>query len=169
MFLTARRLFTGLNDHSETDQVLRVEDGLIVDKRHRSALAAEAELVDFGDATLLPGLIDVHQHLAFDASTDPVSRLNRDDDAVLLLRMRLAAQRALSVGITTVRDSGDRGYLSLTLRDWFADRNEVGPRPPCSGPPITTPQGHCWFLGGKVTVSTASAKRSESERGAVWT
>jgi imidazolonepropionase-like amidohydrolase len=54
--------------------------------------------------TLLPGPIDVHQHLAFDASCDPVAQLDADDDATLLLRMRLAAQRALAVGITTIRD-----------------------------------------------------------------
>jgi imidazolonepropionase-like amidohydrolase len=63
--------------------------------------------------------------------------------------MRLAAQRALAVGITTIRDLGDRGYLSLTLRDWFGSGNEVGPRIVASGPPITSRQGHCWFLGGE--------------------
>ena len=98
---------------------------------------------------MLPGLIDVHQHLAFDASTDPVAQLDADDDGALLLRMRLAAQRALAVGITTIRDLGDRNYLSLTLRDWFLGGNEVGPRIVASGPPITTPRGHCWFLGGE--------------------
>ncbi len=109
-----------------------------------------AELVDLGDVTLLPGLIDVHQHLAFDASSDPVSQLARDDDNALLLRMRLAAQRALAVGITTIRDLGDRNYVSLALRDWYLDGNEPGPRIVTSGPPITTKNGHCWFLGGEV-------------------
>ena len=99
--------------------------------------------------TVLPGLIDVHQHLAFDASTNPVAQLEADDDATLLLRMRLAAQRALAVGITTIRDLGDRNYLSLTLRDWFLAGNEAGPRIVASGPPITTTNGHCWFLGGE--------------------
>lgn len=113
-------------------------------------LMAHEHLVDHGEATLLPGLIDLHQHLAFDASTDPVAHLNRDDDHALVLRMRLAAQQALSVGITTIRDLGDRNYLSLSLRDRFATGAEFGPRLLCSGPPITTPQGHCWFLGGEV-------------------
>lgn len=31
------------------------------------------EIVDLGDATLVPGLIDAHVHLAFDSSADPVS------------------------------------------------------------------------------------------------
>lgn len=150
MLLTARQLFTGRTTEVLDDQVLRVDDGRIVDIRSRSSTPSDAELVDLGDATLLPGLIDVHQHLAFDASSDPVAQLDADDDATLLLRMRLAALRALAVGITTVRDLGDRGYLSLALRDWFASGNEVGPRLVTSGPPITTIGGHCWFLGGEV-------------------
>ena len=64
--------------------------------------------------------------------------------------MRLAAHRALAVGITTIRDLGDRGYLSLKIRDWFLAGNEVGPRIVASGPPITTVNGHCWFLGGEI-------------------
>ncbi len=149
MYLTARRLFTGRTSELLEDRVLEIEDGRIATIQRRDSLPRSAEIVDLGDATLLPGLIDVHQHLAFDASTDPVAQLDADDDLTLLLRMRLAAQLALAVGITTIRDLGDRNYLSLTLRDWFLDGNEVGPRIVASGPPITTPRGHCWFLGGE--------------------
>lgn len=150
MLLAARRLFTGQTTHLLDDQVLDIDDGRIVDIRSRDSVESETDLIDLGDVTLLPGLIDVHQHLAFDASLDPVARLAADDDATLLLRMRAAAQRALAVGITTIRDLGDRSYLSLTLRDWFLDGNEVGPRIVASGPPITTMNGHCWFLGGEI-------------------
>jgi imidazolonepropionase-like amidohydrolase len=150
MLLAARRLFTGTTRGLLEDHVLEIDDDRIVDIRPRTEARIADELIDFGDATLLPGLIDVHQHLAFDASADPVIRLEADDDAMLLLRMRLAAHRALAVGITTIRDLGDRSYLSLTLRDWFLAGAEVGPRIVASGPPITTRNGHCWFLGGEV-------------------
>lgn len=149
MLLTARRLFTGRTADLVEDQVLEIDDGRIVAVRSRDGTTEPADLVDLGDVTLLPGLIDVHQHLAFDASADPVTQLDADDDATLLLRMRRAAQRALAVGITTIRDLGDRSYLSLALRDWFLAGDEVGPRIVASGPPITTPGGHCWFLGGE--------------------
>jgi imidazolonepropionase-like amidohydrolase len=149
MYLAARRMFTGRSSELLEDRVLEIEGGRIAGIRPRDSLPPGADVVDFGDVTLLPGLIDVHQHLAFDASTDPVAQLAADDDATLLLRMRLAALRALAVGITTIRDLGDRSYLSLTLRDWFLDGNEVGPRIVTSGPPITTRGGHCWFLGGE--------------------
>ena len=150
MLLTARRVFTGMTDGLLEDQLLEIADGRIVDIRPWTPDPASTEVIDLGDVTVLPGLIDVHQHLAFDASADPVAQLDADDDLTLLLRMRSAAQRALAVGITTIRDLGDRNYLSLALRDWFASGVEVGPRIVASGPPITTPNGHCWFLGGEV-------------------
>ena len=131
--------------------------------------ASDAGLFDLGDVTVLPGLIDVHQHLAFDASTNPVAQLEADDDATLLLRMRLAAQRALAVGITTIRDLGDRNYLSLTLRDWFLAGNEAGPRIVASGPPITTTNGHCWFLGGEADGPDGVRQAVRDAWPAAWT
>lgn len=153
ILVTAARLFDGTADHVVADRVVEIVGGQIAAVHDRSSLPASAELVDLGDATLLPGLIDVHQHLAFDASPDPVAQLELDDDNGLLLRMRAAAQRALAAGITTIRDLGDRNYLSLSLRDWYLQGNEVGPRILTSGPPITTRRGHCWFLGGEVDVA----------------
>jgi imidazolonepropionase-like amidohydrolase len=166
MLLAARRVFTGQSSEVLEDRVLVIEQGRIVDIGDRSS-ASSADLVDLGDVTILPGLIDIHQHLAFDASSDPVAQLDADDDLTLLLRMRLAALRALSVGITTIRDLGDRGYLSLTLRDWFAAGAEAGPRIITSGPPITTRNGHCWFLGGEVDDAEAirAAVRDRAARG----
>jgi len=151
MLLTARRFFDGRTPEVQHDRVIEVVDGRIVGVAPRSGVApgpGAADVVDLGDVTLLPGLIDPHQHLVFDASDDPVAGLQAEDDAAVLERMRRAAQRALAVGITTIRDLGDRGYLALALRDGFRDGDEVGPRILAAGPPITVSGGHCWFLGG---------------------
>jgi imidazolonepropionase-like amidohydrolase len=149
VFFTARRLFDGRMPQVLADPVIEVAEGRIVGVRSAGSPVSGPDVLDLGDATLLPGLIDVHQHLAFDASSDPVAHLQSDDDATVLLKMRLAARRALAAGITTIRDLGDRNYLSLTLRDWFRGGAEVGPRIIASGPPITVTGGHCWFLGGE--------------------
>jgi imidazolonepropionase-like amidohydrolase len=149
MLITARRLFDGRADSIVEDPLIEVSDGRIVDVRQCRASMDRSAMVDLGDATLLPGLIDVHQHLGFDASEDPVAHLAADDDATLLLRMRVAALRALAGGVTMIRDLGDRNYVSLTLREWFRGAAEVGPEILASGPPITVTGGHCWFLGGE--------------------
>jgi imidazolonepropionase-like amidohydrolase len=149
MLITAKRLFDGLADSIVEDPLIEVSEGRIVGVSQRRASMDGSDVIDLGDVTLMPGLIDVHQHLAFDASDDPVAHLVECDDATLLLRMRMAALRALAGGITTIRDLGDRNYVSLTLRDWFRSGAEVGPEILASGPPLTVTRGHCWFLGGE--------------------
>jgi imidazolonepropionase-like amidohydrolase len=131
------------------DHEIEIEAGRISAVQPRRQETARDDDVVFEEATILPGLIDLHQHLAFDASRDVVDHLQAESDANLLLRMRLAAQRALAVGITTIRDLGDRNYLALSLRDWFGEGQEPGPRILASGPPLTVAGGHCWFLGGE--------------------
>ncbi len=141
MFITGRRLFDGRAPEVRENWGVEVDAGRIVDVG--PAPGAGADVVDLGDVTLLPGLVDVHQHLVFDASDDPVGHLRASDDAALLEQMAGAAQRALAVGITTIQDLGDRGYLALTLRDRFRHGDEVGPRIVASGPPLTVTGGHC--------------------------
>src|SRR5713101_1702340 len=71
-------------------------------------LPGGAHVVDLPGLTLMPGLVDTHLHLCFDASSDPVGHLAGTDDDVLRERMAEAARRALRGGVTTVRDLGDR-------------------------------------------------------------
>ncbi len=126
----------------------------------------DGTMIDLPDVTLLPGLIDSHVHLAFDASIDPVAGLaERDDDAVLAA-MIIAARRATQAGITTVRDLGDRGYLALVLRA-AAESDPTLPTIVAAGPPITTPLGHCHFLGGGAAGvdGLRAAVREHAERG----
>src|SRR2546423_10249292 len=96
----------------------------------------DATVVEYTDATILPGLIDSHVHLAFDASPDVVGALARRDDAAAFAAMASAARRTARGGVTTVRDLGDRGYLSLALRD-AAGTDATLPTIVAAGPPIT--------------------------------
>ncbi|MFK0223984.1 amidohydrolase family protein [Streptomyces vinaceus] len=146
-----------------------VEDGRIKDvDTSGAAMPDGAEVVDFGsEAWILPGLIDTHVHLAFDAGEDPVRRLAESDDDHVLTQMWRAAGKALDAGITTVRDLGDRGYLSLKLREEAAAVPHIQPHIVAAGPPITSPGGHCHFLGGEVRGREAliAAVRERRERG----
>ena len=77
-----------------------VEDGRITGVDTSGALPPEGmALVDLGpEAFLMPGLIDPHTHLGFDAGPDPVTSFTTADDAELLAWMRTAAGRALHAG-----------------------------------------------------------------------
>ncbi len=144
-----------------------IADGKVRDVDTSGARPPEgAEVIDFGEnACLLPGLIDAHVHLAFDASADVVTSLAACDDDALLDQMQAAAIQMMQAGITTVRDLGDRNYLSLRL----ADRAAGAPLPDivAAGPPITTSGGHCHFLGGAAEGDAAlrAAVRERADRG----
>ncbi|MFF1683076.1 amidohydrolase family protein [Streptomyces sp. NPDC058256] len=126
------------------------------------------ELIDFGpDVCALPGLIDTHVHLAFDASADPVTTLAKVDDDELLEQMRRAASSALFAGITAVRDLGDRSYLAVALGREFDQHPDQGPHIVSAGPPLTPFGGHCHFFGGETegTEALRTAVRERHEHG----
>jgi imidazolonepropionase-like amidohydrolase len=166
--IRAARMFDGVTGDLTPEPLVLVESGRVLAVGSGGAAPAEAELVDLGAATLLPGLVDAHVHLAFDASADPVGRLSTVDDEDLLAGMRGAAAAALAAGITTVRDLGDRGYLALRLRDELAGGDPTaGPLVLAAGTPITVTRGHCWFLGGEAdgVDGVRAAVREHAERG----
>lgn len=111
--------------------------------------AHDLETVDLGAATIVPGLIDAHVHLAFDGGPTPVERMVAESDAQQVALMLRSARELLSVGVTTARDLGARGYTDIVVRDAIANGTARGPRMLTSGSPITVTGGHCWFMGGE--------------------
>lgn len=136
-----------------------------------AAQAPDAERSHHPGATLLPGLINAHGHLAFTPGTalDTLPDVPSDE---LLETMAGHARELLDVGVTTLRDVGDRDGLGLRLRDEIAAGQRLGPSLVCSGAPLTRSGGHCWFLGGAVrgepgdTAALRSAVRATAATGA---
>jgi imidazolonepropionase-like amidohydrolase len=161
--LRAAWLFEGTGNTLIPDPVVVIDGPRILSVACGGRPPDGATVIDLAGATLLPGLIDTHVHLAFDASTDPVGRLARRTDDATAEAMARAGRAALRGGVTTVRDLGDRGYLSLGLR------GRAGlPTIVAAGPPITTADGHCHFLGGATAPAiegVRAAVREHAERG----
>lgn len=155
MLITAGRILTGPAGDVIADGAILVDGATIVavGPRHEVEARAAAGVphLRFPESTVLPGLIDAHVHLAFDAGPDPVATLQSQDDAALLKDMAVRAEQLLSIGVTTVRDLGDRNHLALRLAESIADGTAAGPRIVAAGTPVTPPGGHCWFLGGEVS------------------
>lgn len=104
-------------------------------------------------ATVMPGMVDSHVHLAFDAGPDIVTAVAETDPTEMADR----AHRLLAAGITTVRDLGDRDGLTLALRASITSGTTPGPRVVAAATPLTSHGGHCGFLGGEVTTDAEIA------------
>lgn len=103
---------------------------------------AGAEVVDLGDRTLLPGLIDCHVHLADRAGLDELAQLKRSR-ADKLLEGVVNARAVLEAGFTTVRDCGsDTDFGDVALRNAIQRGDLEGPRMLVSGPPLSITGGH---------------------------
>jgi imidazolonepropionase-like amidohydrolase len=158
--IRSARLFDGVADQLHARPLVLVDKGRITDVDATGADPPEgAELVNRGEATLLPGLIDSHTHLVLDASNDPVGHLADTDDDALLEQCRARARAALAAGITTVRDLGDRRFVTLRLREELAAHPEQGPQLLVSGPPVTPRAGTAGFSAVRLPASRECGRR----------
>jgi len=134
----------------------------------RAAAGGDVAVHDFPQATLLPGLINAHVHLAFGAELGVIDTLADTSDEELLEQMTVRAQTLLSCGVTTIRDMADRGGLAVRLRDQVTAGEVLAPRILAATAPLTPPGGHCWFLGGEVEgiEDVAEKVRANADAGA---
>ena len=124
------------------DQRIRIVDGKIAAIGPWSA-SDGAAAIDWSGLTVLPGLIDLHTHIADGAteSADPAEPL-KHGEAATILKAVPAARTMLKAGFTTVRDVGVyRGLTDVALRDAINAGDVVGPRMYVAGGYITTPGG----------------------------
>ncbi len=106
-----------------------------------TAAAPGDTVIDLKNATVMPGLMDMHVHLTSEQSATSYTEgffLNPADQA---LHSTVYAKRTLLAGFTTVRDCGASDKLNLALRDAIAKGWVVGPRIYAAGS-VSTTGGH---------------------------
>lgn len=133
-----------------------------------SHIDPNVKVIDFGERTLMPGMIDCHVHLGFDGSADPVTRMKKSTDEQLLVLMLYNARLLLRSGVTTAREMGARSFLDLVVKEAIEEGTAVGPNLLVSNRPITSTGGHCWFMGCECddTVAVKRAVRDHVKAGA---
>jgi imidazolonepropionase-like amidohydrolase len=131
ILLKAARLFDGRSERWVSPGEVLVEGGKITRVGPGPAAPAGTQVVDLGDATLLPGFIDAHTHLSFESSEnwyhdfyDGVMRFPAEQAHYAARN----ARRTLLAGFTTVRDVGSGSYIDIGLRNAIAAGLAEGPR-----------------------------------------
>ena len=140
--LKSARMFDGVTMH--TPGLLVIKGDRIVSMSAGDA-GADAHVIDLGDATLMPGLIDCHTHVApFIVTSHYLVSPGRTEDNVgeAAIYGLHNAQKMLGNGFTTVRDVGGGWGVDLAVRDAIAEGVYTGPQIFAAGPALSITGGH---------------------------
>lgn len=107
----------------------------------------EAEVLDYSDQYILPGLINTHVHLEFTPSTEVCSAFLAEEKEKRFEKARIHAREMLYSGVTTARDLGSSMETAEYLRKAQQESDAALPRLHLSGMPLTERNGHLAFLG----------------------
>jgi len=120
-----------------------VEGERIVEAGSTVKHPAGAEIIDLGDRTLMPGLIDAHVHLFLHPGAEDLQTI-QESVAQRTISATLAARADLMAGFTAERDMGTEGAGSAdtAVRDAIDDGSIPGPRLRVSGNAVNILGGH---------------------------
>jgi imidazolonepropionase-like amidohydrolase len=137
------RLIDGISDHPLEGATVLIVGERIDSVGRDVAVPRGARELDLAGHTCLPGLLDLHTHLADrdDGSGDLRDILAYTDEEVRATG-RSNARRTLEAGFTTVRDVGTyRAFADAALRDAIERGDTPGPRMQVAGFYLTIPGG----------------------------
>ena len=168
----ADRMFDTKAGRVLTKRVVVLHGERIVDAGPEAQIRipAGAQVVDLGQATLLPGLIDAHTHMFNQRGPKTTT------EAAMLIAVQ-NAQADLRAGFTAARDmtSHGNGYGDVAIRDAINQGRLDGPRYQVStlgivwgASPATTPQNPLASTVVRSVDEARAAVRDQIEHGADW-
>ena len=124
--------------------------------------------IDVEGGTVMPGLIDCHDHQTYHNTFGPLPtqwRLPRDQQ---IIRSVIAACDALRHGITSIREMGAPGATNLSIKRAQQAGTLVGPRVFTCGMPLSITGGHAYEICVEVDGMDAvrAAAREQLKNGA---
>ena len=112
---------------------------------------APVQEFDYGDATIMPGLVDSHVHLIGIGDGRAGDELVTLPDEVLTVQAAQNARRHLHSGVTTVRDCGAKNRTTFALRQAVEMGILPSPRLVLAGRPVAIIGGHLSYFGIQAT------------------
>ena len=146
----ADRVWDGVADEAIARGFVAIEGEKIEAVGRAADLPVGSTVTDLGDATLLPGLINAHVHITFSSSRTVLDDYLSEKEGgvdVLTRRAEDNLQRAIGIGITTVRDLGTLNAVIFPMRERIRSGTFAGPDIIAAGEGITSHGGHCYFFG----------------------
>jgi imidazolonepropionase-like amidohydrolase len=173
LLIKAGRVFDGVAARALDHAYVIVEGDTIAAVGPQAELVGSAgrfaQEIDLGaEATVLPGLINMHTHMSFSAGAEILHDHQQESYETKLIRAVENLRAALRTGVTTVRDCGTLNGIAFAVRAAVDSGTMVGPRVIASGCGITTTGGHLWFNGLEADgeVEVRRAVRAQAKAGA---
>ncbi|HZT58737.1 MAG TPA: amidohydrolase family protein [Pyrinomonadaceae bacterium] len=137
--LRAVRMFDPASGQIIKDPVIIVEGDKVSSVGAGLPVPKDAKVIDLGDVTVLPGLIDAHTHVTYHFDKSGHFGLTWDASPDITLKYAEEnAKRTLESGITTIRNLGAGERVDIRLRDEINRGDAQGPRMLVSGEPLTS-------------------------------
>lgn len=113
--------------------LLIIENGRIQDILPQYSLAdchiADARELSFPGQTLMPGMIECHNHLCIDATLpEHLELLAWSSECQLTILALKGLKEDLISGVTTARCMGDKYYIDVIMKKLIEDGKVIGPR-----------------------------------------
>ena len=115
--------------------------------REAPTVPGNSEVIDLGQRTLLPGLIDCHAHPCRYGGEGLTTNAAWGDELRVLYGTE-AMRRALLSGVTTIRNTGSPRNTAYSLKAAVDAGKVHGPRLVIAGAVVCSTGGHGWSGGG---------------------
>lgn len=139
--VTADRVLDVARGVMTTGRYVVVQDGRILSVTGNPP--SGIEIIDLGDATLMPGWIDAHVHLTYELGAESWMRPVQETAADEALRGVRNARLTVEAGFTTVRNVGASGFSDVALQRAIERGDVVGPRIVPAAHALGITGGHC--------------------------
>lgn len=146
LVLKARHIFDSVSGTLRSGSAVIVQDDRILSIGTDAHVPAGARVIDLGDATLLPGFIDTHTHIAWEVSKNYYQGLHEEMSRFPAEKAHYAAvyaRRTLEAGFTTIRNLGNDEMLDVGLRNAINAGIATGPYILTAVHLIGSTGGHC--------------------------
>lgn len=162
------KILDGSENMTARDAVVLVDDGKISDVLPKGdPIPNGYETIDLGGKYLMPGLINMHVHLAGNGKPQ---KKQRDNAKLVKKIMSTAVTRAIAYklvakfaklellsGVTTIRTVGGLADFDTKLRDDIKNGKKIGPRILAANRGISVPDGH---MAGSVAIAADSTEEA---------
>ena len=144
--LKAAHLFDGRSGRLDSPGLVVVRGDRIVAVGANAEVPAGSRVIDLGDATLLPGYIDAHTHIASDYNENWAQGFYENTLRFPVEQSFHAGRNArltLQAGVTTAREVGAMDFVDVALRNAINAGLAEGPRLLVAGYALGSTGGHC--------------------------